>query len=324
MIVKVDNREHVFINHMKLRINNTSVFPTTKITFIPEQLIVGDYIITDDSDKILAIIERKTITDYEQTLRDSRQNNMKELVKICDSKNIDLYLIVEDQQDKYGNYTHKYTELAFNSLHNKSYNNITAENTNRVVTSINNFIIRDNVRVIHTNGIDDTALRISVLALSYFKLINNDVIVGGGITGNETSVNLLDDIKTSKKNSDGQIAANILKSLPYITDKVITQLTKHTLYDLFNIDDLIEQCDISNCAKETLIRMRKCIRGDNGKDIEYETKLRHALCTMNLITTKLLSEKTFNDKAYFRSTPINTKSSKHLALIRIIQHATLM
>ena len=138
---------------MKLLIDNREsikeLFIDSEINIIFDNLLLGDYIFNHDDQDII-IIERKTIEDYANSIRDGRHREQKARLLSNYSKHKIIYLVE-------GNI----------SKNNQSYfyNKVSKET---IISSMVNTMLRDNIYVFHTKDIGETVFFIKTL---YNKLL---------------------------------------------------------------------------------------------------------------------------------------------------------
>lgn len=105
-----------------------------------EQMTVGDYAIAHEN-RILAIIERKTLTDFAASITDGRMNNREKLKKLRDETGCAVYFIIEGRHGKIGPET-----VIANSIRWR-----------QIESSIFHMQMRDGFHFIFTFSISDTA-----------------------------------------------------------------------------------------------------------------------------------------------------------------------
>lgn len=99
MIITIDHRESKVIDTIKAEFDKPLLFGEADIDVCVDTLKIGDYMISiptsPDSSNILAIIERKTLSDYGASFKDSRVNNINNLLALRQETNCKIYYIVE-------------------------------------------------------------------------------------------------------------------------------------------------------------------------------------------------------------------------------------
>lgn len=209
MQLLVDNRE-----------NTKEYFKTKNYNYVIfRNLLIGDYIINYEG-KLVAIIERKTIEDLANSIKDGRYREQKyRLIKNFNKNNI-IYIIEGD--------------LNYN---NKSYN-YNKINKNTIYSTIFNMYLRDNLNVYHSSNINDTINFLEALTSKIFKQ---------GITFLNSKVSeeavVLNTLKISKKNNITKdiIYKSQLCCIPGISDKYANAIIKK--YP--NFIDLLELSKLS-------------------------------------------------------------------------------
>lgn len=99
MIITIDHRESKVIDTIKAEFDKPLLFGEADIDVCVDTLKIGDYMISipvdANSSNILAIIERKTLSDYGASLKDSRAENINNLLALRQETNCKIYYIVE-------------------------------------------------------------------------------------------------------------------------------------------------------------------------------------------------------------------------------------
>ena len=118
---------------------------------IPDAILtnleIGDYRI-DVSGETVLIIERKTINDYASSILDGRNREQKKRLISNYSNQQIVYLIEGDLTKDNSNF---------------KYNKVSKET---IISSVINTMVRDNIHVFHTSGMDET---IAFLTMTYNK-----------------------------------------------------------------------------------------------------------------------------------------------------------
>ena len=100
MIIEIDNREPIIINEYFSKSINSTNSTNNLITTRLKNLEQGDFIIRDQDENILLIIERKTISDLLSSVKDSRYSEQSERYSQLDiPSNKIIYLIEGDYQN---------------------------------------------------------------------------------------------------------------------------------------------------------------------------------------------------------------------------------
>lgn len=90
----VDGRERFLIEHLERQVTDT-------FTFERKQLDLGDAVIVDENDSIALVIERKTVSDLECSIKDGRYQDQKNrMMANLNSKQI---LFVLEKNEAFGN-----------------------------------------------------------------------------------------------------------------------------------------------------------------------------------------------------------------------------
>lgn len=132
MILLIDNREQACYPYLdKLTIEYNVC-----------RLTVGDYCVYDN-DRILFIIERKTIADMLASFTDGRKANVEKLILLREKTGCKIFYFIET-----GN--------------KKIPSNITAH--------FDHLIFRDNIHIVHTKNVSSTIYRINTLCKNYLPM----------------------------------------------------------------------------------------------------------------------------------------------------------
>ena len=191
----IDNRENSLIK----------ILETNNDIFEKKNLEIGDiqYI---ENDKLIYIIERKTINDLGASIKDGRYKEQK--MRLLSNNNNNIYYILE------GN-----------------INNCTTLNRKALLGSIINMLFRDNIRIIFSENINDTYNIILQIQNKYntgkFKKIENNA-------DNYTS-----SIKINKKENMNKNLCNIIQlaTIPGVSKNI----SKIILDKYETISNLIEE-----------------------------------------------------------------------------------
>ena len=191
----IDNRENSLIKLLEK--NN--------IVFEKKNLEIGDIQYIED-DKLIYIIERKTINDLGASIKDGRYKEQK--IRLLSNNNNNIYYILE------GN-----------------INNCNTLNRKALLGSIINMLFRDNIRIIFSENIDDTYNIILQIQSKYnmgkFKKIEN------------STDNYASSIKINKKENMNKSLCNIIQlaTIPGVSKNI----SKIILDEYKSISNLIEE-----------------------------------------------------------------------------------
>ena len=125
----IDNRERKVLAHEA---------ELSTIKYEKKQLAIGDYVIRQDNN-ILAVIERKSLTDYADSMKDGRCDNRNKMLALRAKTNCRVIYIIEGPK---------------NPPRDKKYGNIPFSSIKR---SIFHLLMRDNITAIYTTDTLDTA-----------------------------------------------------------------------------------------------------------------------------------------------------------------------
>jgi ERCC4-type nuclease len=121
------------------------------ISTLKKRITTGDFAIVRNK-KILAVFERKTLNDYSASIKDGRHQNKQKMIDMRSQTNCDVYYIVE-------------SPFAFPSKKRK-FQKMPYKN---IYSSIINLMVRDNIMVIKSQSVEDTAEILCDFVMSYRK-----------------------------------------------------------------------------------------------------------------------------------------------------------
>jgi len=187
IILKIDNREKDLVQILK----------TKNIPFINENLDIGDFLISDNENNILIIIERKKYADLSASIKDGRYKEQKErLIHSIPYKVRKIYLLEGNNMKDF-----QFPLKTFESV-------------------IINTMIRDGIFVFMSKNTDDTVNFIENVMNNIQKYM--DVLVNE-IVKNEEKVfeNIYNCKKVKKDNITPEICyRNQLSQIPGISTKI--------------------------------------------------------------------------------------------------------
>lgn len=195
MEIIIDNRENGLIKLLEKNNNK----------FEKKNLEIGDiqYV---ENDKLIYIIERKTVNDLGASIKDGRYKEQK--MRLLANNNDNIYYIIEGNIDD------------CNTLNRKA-----------LLGSIINMIFRDNIKIINSNDINDTYNIIVQIQTKYndgkFKQVENN------------KDNYISSIKTNKKENMNKELCNIIQvaTIPGVSKNI----SKTIIEKYGNISNLIEE-----------------------------------------------------------------------------------
>ena len=238
MKLVIDNRENKLIEHFKNR-EHVEI----------RMLEIGDIIFYHE-DKIVLLIERKTITDLSSSIKDGRYREQKKRLLCCGIP-VDkvLYLLEGDVNNTYSGRV----------------------KTKTIIGSIINSIIRDNIKVYRTNNIIDTKIFIECI---YEKLLKDPSKL---IDNSICNISYESTLKISKKDNLTPEVCNVIQmaQIPGISFKIARTIIDEygSLYNLClkykNMEEEVCELLLSNLKYKT--RTGKCIRiGDKRSKTIYK------------------------------------------------------
>lgn len=141
MIIEIDNREPITI---KEYFSNFEIkFKNLEIKF--KNLVQGDFIIRDQYENILLIIERKTISDLLSSVKDSRYIEQSERYFELDIPNNKIIYIIEGNYEKFNKDSIEFKTIyscIFSLNYNKGFTVLFTESVNSTCIIIEEYLNR--------------------------------------------------------------------------------------------------------------------------------------------------------------------------------------
>lgn len=265
-ILTIDSREHVIMRILTDYIGKIiKLQSSSRVLFVKiqtSQLSAGDFVISiktklDDDDYITALFERKTITDYIESIKDDRCNNKEFMLSLRDFAKCDLFYIIEDQGKL------SYLSLSKNS---KFINNFSPA---VLAASIKRLTVRDKIFVINTLDVLHTCETLFEYCLEYVynykvKTLENEVVNGGEILQLINAKEALEVVADLRVESDESILRNIFLEINYITERNIGILSGYTFQNAINQPPAslskIAQRNLKELSVEKFVKIiKKCI-----------------------------------------------------------------
>lgn len=247
-----DTRENMVTRHTELN----------EIEWSRVQITIGDYIVVN-GDKILAVIERKTLDDYGASLKDGRANNKQKMIKLREKTNCRIIYIIEGDafpgpNDYFGNVPYYYLE-----------------------SSIFHLMMEYNIMTLRTKNSLHTALTL----VRFVQSINT---IEGGLDGEERMINpnavllaeapvqpLIEIITKREEKPVGDVVRELWARFPGITVESAIEYMRH-----WSVQDIIR----GNIDSQTIRKLRFT----SGRLINK--KAADSLCGFSkLVEVKLLS-----------------------------------
>lgn len=235
--------KNTVVPHLTLRIDNREIFRdrlSTSVKHIDsnaqlsvEALPVGDFLFEWDGQPVL-VIERKTLADYAQSIRDGRHREQKRRLYETYGRQRVLFIVEGDLTES--GYSSRFSKVPIDTL----------------VSSIVNTILRDQMHVFHTASDHET---IEFLTLVYKKLAKgidfmNETAIGGSGDSSQSAEYLYNPAKSVK---NAQLTPTrtfqiMLNSIPGVSDKVSERIvSKHA-----SMTDFISQLQSFDSYNETV------------------------------------------------------------------------
>ena len=216
MILRIDYREKKLFASLTSLINKSEQYKNL-IKLESRNLILGDICILDDDGREIMIIERKTLTDLESSIKDTRYREQAIRLNHCSLHNHYIMYILEGDRDMYQNYKSEremstlYSAM-FSLYYYQGFSTLFSQGVNDTAEIIFNF----SKKIIREKG---------EKVPYYMKKLNpenseenNEII--------ETNVNndYLKCIKTQKKDNINKenIWTIMLMQIPYVSSTIAT------------------------------------------------------------------------------------------------------
>jgi ERCC4-type nuclease len=233
MYIKIDYREHELLLEINLLINSNIHFKEIQIK--PENLHLGDIIISNNSDEELLIIERKSINDLISSIKDGRYEEQSyRLSGVSHHKHNIIYLIEGD----------------INKLHNFQENNKDKLIVYSAIFSLNYY---KGFSVLRTLSIEETALficnSINKMIKESIKGVKTPYYTSENKILNENNITEKSYINVVKKIKKDNITPNnideiMLSQIPGVSATISVIILKHynSLHNLLNKLNEDEKC----------------------------------------------------------------------------------
>tara|TARA_B100001094_G_C18037463_1_gene723293 strand:+ start:134 stop:907 length:774 start_codon:yes stop_codon:yes gene_type:complete len=184
MKLLIDNREP---NNIIKQIESLNTEDNYKFTIEVKSLDIGDYIIYDDDGEFIKlIIERKSLSDLESSIKDGRYSEQSYRLNNCNTHNHNIIYLIEGNIETYKNANFKSTiySTIFSLNYFKGFSVICSHNYIETGKMLYNFICKI-LREKNKKG--------------FYEVIQNNKLEHHDTSSNNTSSNYLDSVKTSKK-----------------------------------------------------------------------------------------------------------------------------
>jgi ERCC4-type nuclease len=207
----VDDRERFVIQYFKESYSNLEIEV--------KRIQIGDYVITKD-DKIIFVIERKTWMDLSSSIKDGRKKNVDKLINLRNETGCKIIYLMEGKSRFLSN--KKIARIPFKNLQ----------------AHLDHLIIRDNIFIIHSSSLEDTALRL-------VEFITNYLSIPSALEDNEPNIENLE-IETNIENPE--IETNI-ENPEIETNDIQGGNHLNMLTDIVHKTDLTINYEIWNCVQ---------------------------------------------------------------------------
>ena len=147
MILYIDYREKKLIDLIKMSHKNDKK-QNYYTEMLEDNLSVGDIEITDENDKTLIIIERKTYSDLYSSIKDGRYEEQKNRLQKLKDDGVDIYYLIEKNTVK------------------KSYMKI-------IEGALVSIPLKHNIKVFHSESLENTLSIINSIPKKMNQMIDN-------------------------------------------------------------------------------------------------------------------------------------------------------
>lgn len=182
-----DTRERKIQDNINTEFSAPLVFAKSakagKISCEVRQIDVGDYIITRDN-AALAVIERKSLTDYAASFKDGRHTNKAKLLNFSSLTGCKIYYVIEGPLNP--EYDTEYAGIKFQNIQ----------------ASIHDLMIEHGIIILRTQNGAHTAKELKMLCESYLRVSANDLAKSTRIAELPTDSFIGDQIAKSSIPSD--------------------------------------------------------------------------------------------------------------------------
>lgn len=213
MLLKIDYREHFFINLLSIKFqqefDHNIIYNFEIISFIILNLEIGDFIIYNSDDSILLIIERKSISDLCSSITDSRFREQKQRLLESTNDASKIMYLIEGKKYK--------TPINING-------------------AIQNLIFKHNYKVLITENEQDSFDHILLLFKKFynndFEILNNNVVVS--LVKKKDKIN--DNIFAHQLNTISGVSMNIALELSKLYINMNNLILQYN-----NINDIVNK-----------------------------------------------------------------------------------
>ena len=258
----IDDREH-FISK---RITQFSEVEATVL-----RIEVGDIALLLN-DVIIAVFERKTISDLSSSIKDGRYDNKEKMIECREKTACKLFFIIEGEWWLFGKKPSKNEESLFGKKPSKNEESLGLLPYSTLESSLFHLQMRDDIHIIHTKNVEDTIGALNSFAKSIMSLHKKYPPTNIPQRGAGNAEELL----VKKIKSDDEILCEIWCALPGIGKvKARTLSKKYTIaeYIMNNVESL-KSSNASSLLKKIPLCGKKTV--EKMAHFELET-----LCTMS-------------------------------------------
>lgn len=258
--IYIDQRERKNFNYFETIFNQPPIFDKRdNVTYEIKTLTVGDFLIThkfNDNEKILAVIERKTLKDYAATMKDDkRYQNKNKLIKLREETNCKVFYLVEGH---------------LNPKYNTQYCGI---EYSKILANIHTMEIVEDFHIVRQSNGENTAKWLKFIAEYYSGYVEKPEYLGNL---EKEAISVIDQLKKCKltpEQKDNECVVFCWKKIKNIGSKIAIYLSKSfTLKELIT-NQITEEMVLE--AKEKLnFRISKNAINNIISPIDVETQIK--------------------------------------------------
>ena len=239
--LKIDNREKDIINILE---------NTNDLSFIKENLDIGDFQFLDNENNLKLIIERKTLNDLSKSIKDGRYKEQKNRLLHSIDSNIRKIYIIEGNNFK----TFELPKKVYEGM-------------------IINTIIRDNIHIYNTKDINET---IKFLKDTYGKISKLEIESSNNKENNNVYLSTV-----KKKNLNNKTCfINMLNGIPGVSNK-IAECFLEEFPNIFSFFNYFKN-EFNNDEKMIIDYLSNKKYGSNKRKIGNKTAIKMYLFLFNV------------------------------------------
>ena len=235
---------------------------------VVHQINTGDYLVCqkkggEDEVRVLACIERKTLTDFASSFKDGRHENRKKMIDFREKTGCQLYYFVEGPA--FPARGRKFARIPYLSI----------------LSSMTNMMTRDGIFVVQTPDAKGTAARICDFVKSYVRVNNTKPSTPltatdsspGDTTGDQGEENSMDETT-----ADGSAASKVPDAVKGVIPKTVDRIAVETWAKLPGISQttaryLTTQFSVADVANKLVSDEKiNSLRTESGRVLKKQAK----------------------------------------------------